>query len=138
MYVQYLIINFIASGVIAWILSIHWLNFLSWHSVILWLIVYDYRSHMRYLEVSIYAQRLWPVRRRFSTDHSCLCSLIPIIPWLRSGTKLLLDIVDLDHSSRQYLSFSNQTLIRFLAVFHGGFLDFSLSVGTSFSFSVYL
>lgn len=90
------------------------------------------RSHQLCI---VSAQRPWPVRRRFSTDRSCLGSYIPITPWLGSGIKVLFDIVDSDHSSRQHLTISNPAPIRSLAVFQGGFLDFSLSVGTSSSLS---
>ncbi|KAF0758811.1 Uncharacterized protein FWK35_00015716 [Aphis craccivora] len=60
----------------------------------------------RHLNI-ISAQRPWPVRRRFR----------------------------LVHSSNQRFLVSNPDLIRSLAVFQSGFLDFSLSVGISSNFS---
>lgn len=99
---------------------------------VMYMFVCRYRSHILgfpwvIIELCVVsAQQPRPVRRRFSTDHSCLGSFIPITPWLGSGTRFLFGIVELlFHMLRQYLSVSNFEFIRSLAIFQGGTFDFS-------------
>lgn len=72
------------------------------------------------------AQRSW----RFSTDHSCLGSSIPLLLDRDQAPRLLLVDVPSGFSALVAPSVSNPDLIRYLAQSSiGGFLDFS--VGTS-------
>jgi len=109
-------IHFIASGVMAWIPSMPWLNFLNWHVVIMWVSVslwlpqlHAGLSQVRLVHLCIMsAQWPWPVRKQFSTVHLCLGNSILITPWLGSVTRLLCGIVDLVHR----LLVSNPELVR--------------------------
>lgn len=132
-----LLIHSIAAAVISWTLSMTWLNFLEWHSIIIWFMAcYSLpQSHVgQYLSphlLIIYPLRPWPVHSQFSTDYSCLGSSIALTPWLKSHISCLFTILELVYSLLRSLVESNPVLINSLADTHSGFLDFNLKVGES-------